>query len=122
VIRKYRKKPVVIEALKYDGENPKSYYKTNGVSIEGVSKIEICLRILDQGTKIILSSGFGNPEKVKAFLEAEKELGVKLFDALGVGGVFPSRMATMDIIEVEGKEIHKVGRKPMSNNRLLEVI
>ena len=41
---------------------------------------------------------------------------------LGVGGVFESRMATMDIIQVDGKDIHKVGRMPKDTSRLVKVI
>ena len=40
-----------------------------------------------------------NPEKVKALVQAEELLGTKLFDALGVGGVYsPCRASTMDIV------------------------
>ena len=99
------------------------YWFDKGVSIYGVYLVRKLLN--DSGykdVKIILSSGFGNPEKVKAFLEAEKILGMKLFDSLGVGGVFESRMATMDIIQVEGEEIHKVGRLPKDGSRLVKVM
>jgi len=101
----------------------KGYCSGRGVSIQGVYLVRKLLN--DSGyedVKIILSSGFGNPEKVKAFLEGEEILEIKLFDGLGVGGVFESRMATMDIIEVEGKEIHKVGRLPKDDNRLVKVM
>jgi len=99
-----------------------SYWFSKGVSVYGVYLVRKLLN--DNGfekVKIILSSGFGNPEKVKAFLDAEILFGMKLFDGLGVGGVYESRMATMDIIEVEGKEIHKVGRLPKDDSRLKEV-
>ena len=52
------------------------------------------------------------------------DLGVKLFDALGVGGIFkPCRMATMDIVAVGDTEesmtpISKVGRPYNPNPRL----
>ncbi|KKL23879.1 hypothetical protein LCGC14_2420980, partial [marine sediment metagenome] len=76
------------------------YVFNPGVSLYGVYLVRKLLN--DSGfvnVKIILSSGFGNPDKVKVFIEAEKILGMKLFDGLGVGGVYESRMATMDIIE-----------------------
>lgn len=92
---------------------------SRGVSVEGVY---ILRKILPEKIKIILSSGFGNIEKVKLFLHYENVLGIKLFDSLGVGGVFESRMATMDIIEAEGKEIHKVGRNPKEFSRLVRIL
>ena len=89
-----------------------------GVSIEGVY---ILRKVLPEKVKIILSSGFGNPAKVKRFTHAEKITETKLFDGLGVGGVFHSIMSTMDIIEVDGQVIHKVGREAKPNSDL-EVI
>lgn len=107
---------------------PYKYWFGNGVTATGVLKLVYALRqqIKDHPhvtkmPKITLSSGFGNPEKVKAFLDFEKEYKVKLFDSLGVGGVYESRMATADIISVAGKEIHKVGRVPRPNERLKRV-
>ena len=50
---------------------------------------------------MLLTSGFGDVNKVKAFVAAEKALGIKLFDGLGVGGLYkPCRAATMDIVGV----------------------
>lgn len=94
------------------------YWFGKGVNISGVY---ILRKILPENIKIILSSGFGNEEKVKEFVEAEKILKMKLFDGLGVGGVFHSRMATSDIMEVEGQEIHKVGRNPKKSDRLIKI-
>lgn len=90
-----------------------------GVSVEGVRLIRTHI---PKHVKIILSSGFGNPEKVKLFLDAEKDLGIRLFDALGVGGVFNSIMATADIIRVENTPIHKVGRGERYNPKLKRVL
>ncbi len=98
-------------------------WNEKGVSVSGVYAIRKLLN--DEGydkVKIILSSGFGNPFKVEKFIEAEELLKMKLFDGLGVGGVYESRMATMDIIEVEGKEIHKVGRLPKDASRLRKIL
>ena len=71
-----------------------------------------------EDVKVILTSGFGKPEKVKAFVDAEKELGLKLFDGLGVGGVYDARMSTMDIVAVDNVPMAKVGRSYRPNKRL----
>ena len=100
------------------------YWFGAGVTVSGVYAVR---KALDEAghedVKIILSSGFGEPEKVRAFVKAEKELGIKLFDALGVGGVFPARMSTMDIVAVGEdrynlKPMAKVGRGYHPNKRL----
>ena len=94
----------------------------NGVTVCGVYTLKRAL--LETGNdhvKIMLSSGFGKPEKVQTFVHAEALLGVQLFDGLGVGGIFESRFSTMDIIAVEGQEIHKKGRKPLPADRLKAV-
>jgi len=95
---------------------------SKGVSIKGVYLLRKILN--DAGfehIKIVLSSGFANPDKVRNFIEAEKECGLQLFDMLGVGQVFYSRVSTGDIIEVEGIPIHKVGRPFKNNSKLREV-
>ena len=92
--------------------------KEKGVSVSGI----IVLRRVLPRIKIMLSSGFGNLQKVKDFLNAEKIYKITLFNGLGVGGVFESRMATSDIIEVDGQSIHKVGRPYRPNERLERVI
>ena len=97
------------------------YAFNKGVSIFGATLLHEVLKT-EGDYKIMLSSGFGKLEKVEAFVEAEKEVGYQIFDGLGVGGVFESRMATMDIIEVEGQKIHKVGRNPKSNEKLERVM
>lgn len=111
------------------GENymetaPQDKVSDRGVSLSGVVEFNNCLmeRAIRNDIKIILSSGFGNVDKVKSFVDYEKRENVRLFDGLGVGGVFESRLATMDIIEVEGQEIHKVGREPRNNDRLERVL
>lgn len=105
------------------------YWYGKGVTVTGVYALR---RALDQfghsDVKIVLTSGFGDPEKVKAFVEAEKKLGVKLFDALGVGGIYkPCRMATMDVVAVGETEdsmvpISKVGRSYNPNSRLEQML
>jgi len=115
-----------VNAIRIDtcGENKmQGEMQTRGVTIGGVYAIRKVLNDSGYGNvDIILSSGFGDPNKVKAFTDAEKMLGIRLFDGLGVGGVFVSRAATMDIIEVEGQEIHKVGRLPKDTSRLKRII
>jgi nicotinate phosphoribosyltransferase len=111
-----------------DAPEARFWYGT-GVTVTGVYALR---KALDQAghkdVKIILSSGFADPEKVEAFVEAEKTLGVKLFDALGVGGIMkPCRMATMDIVAVgdsadEMTLISKVGRPYNPNPRLIMVM
>ncbi len=105
------------------------YWYGTGVTVTGVYALR---RALDQfghkDVKIILTSGFGDPGKVQAFVDAEKTLGVKLFDALGVGGIYkPCRMATMDVVAVGETEdtmtpISKVGRPYNPNPRLTRMM
>ena len=95
---------------------------SKGVSIKGVYLIRKMLNDAHlEKINICLSSGFANPDKVREFVKAEKELGMMLFDMLGVGQVFYSRVTTGDIVEVEGEEIHKVGRPYRPNLRLKKV-
>jgi nicotinate phosphoribosyltransferase len=102
----------------------RGYWRGNGVTVSGVYAMR---RDLDKngysGMKIALSSGFANPEKVQVFVEAEHLLGARLFDLLGVGQVFESRAAKMDIVAVgETPEkmvpVSKVGRQYNPNPRL----
>ena len=82
---------------------------------------------------IFLSSGFSNPEKVKAFNEGEELYGMKLYDGIGAGFLDGVRCATADVVAVgdnpeevdfyQGKVrqknlIHKVGRGPRPNKKL----
>lgn len=116
----------IVDAIRIDtcGENyMQDALDVKGVGVQGVYFVRKELN--DKGfdnVKIVLSSGFGNPEKVKMFLKGEKNYNIKLFDMLGVGGGYPARMSTMDIIEVGGKQIHKVGRMPKPNNRLEKIL
>jgi nicotinate phosphoribosyltransferase len=100
------------------------YWFGNGVTITGVYAMR---KALDKNgyadMKIALSSGFAEPRKVKAFVNAEEILEVKLFDMLGVGQIFESRAAKMDIVAVgETAEnfvpISKTGRVYNPNPRL----
>ena len=104
------------------------YWYGNGVTVTGVLALRQSLDAAGyENVKMFLTSGFGSVNKVKAFVEAEKVLGVKLFDALGVGGVYsPVRTTTMDIVAVGDtaetmQPISKVGRPYRPNARLQEV-
>lgn len=105
------------------------FWYGTGVTVTGVYALRKALdQAGHQNVKIILTSGFGDPAKVQAFIDAEKALGVRLFDALGVGGIFkPCRMATMDIVAVGDSAdalmpISKVGRPYNPNARLERVL
>ncbi|MBU4503010.1 MAG: nicotinate phosphoribosyltransferase [Nanoarchaeota archaeon] len=104
-------------------DNGNTYETGNGVTIELAYNMR---KALDSAgfpdAKIVLSSGFGKVDKVKAFVEAEKKLGVKLFDAIGAGGLFNAHYATADIVEKDGKPFSKKGRKLNPNPRLEEVL
>jgi nicotinate phosphoribosyltransferase len=100
------------------------YWFGTGVTITGVYAVNKALK--ENGFNYVrttLSSGFANHKKVEAFTRAEEILGVKLYDALGVGQLFKSRAAKMDIVAVgETLEtmipISKVGRGYNPNPRL----
>lgn len=107
------------------------YWAGSGVSISGVSALRTALDSFGyQEVKIVLSSGFGDTRKVQAFLNAEKILGQKLFDALGVGGLYtPRREAKLELVAVADKAedldkfpMAKVGRGYRPNPRLQEVV
>jgi len=100
------------------------YWYGNGVTITGVYALRSAL---DQAgfnnVKIVLSSSFGDPEKVAAFLRAERLLKTVLVDSFGVGGVFDSRAAKMDIVAVgdsalDLRAISKAGRIERVNPEL----
>ncbi len=104
------------------------YWFGTGVSVTGVYAVRKALN--ENGfekIQIMLSSGFGDVRKVEAFTKAEKIIGMKLFDSLGVGGIYDSRDSTMDIVAV-GETIEtmvptaKVGRTYKPNPRLKRII
>jgi len=101
-------------------ENSGEFCKAKGVSVELAVKTR---KALDEHgfshVKIFLSSVF-NPMKVREFIEAEKKHG-KFFDAIGTGSVFNYRIATMDMVERNGKPCHKTGRPHLASDRLKEV-
>ena len=112
-----------------DAESPSArYWYGNGVTVSGVYALRLALNEAGfDGVRIVLSSGFGDVEKIKAFTQAEEQLGVRLFDMLGVGGVFPARYATMDVVAAghaapDMRPLSKTGRKYRPNAGLVEVI
>jgi len=109
-----------------NGDPP--YWSSTGVCIRGVAAVRQALNKSGfQNINIVLSSGFGSISKVRAFIDAEQSLGIKLFDMLGVGELFPLRGATMDIVGV-GESIDtiqpmaKAGRKYTENKKLQRVV
>ncbi len=106
--------------LKKDSNDFKS---GRGVTVELAKNLRNALNKNGfNNVKIILSSGFANPEKVRAFIDAEQEMGIKIFDSLGVGQLFYSRSATADIAEVDGKLLSKFGRHLKINKRLVRML
>ena len=94
-----------------------------GVTIELARNLRLALDHAGyQDSPITLSSGFGNPEKVRRFVEAEKALGIRLFDSLGVGQLWEGRSATADIVKINGRLCSKVGRPYRPNKRLKRVL
>jgi len=105
-------------------EEDMKYWFGNGVTVTGTYAVRKALDQAGHGdVKIFLSSGFGDVEKVRAFTRAEEIIGLRLYDALGVGGLYHSRSATMDIVAVgESLEslvpVAKIGRMYRPNHRL----
>jgi nicotinate phosphoribosyltransferase len=98
------------------------HYK-KGVTVELARKLRLALDYAGyEDSPITLSSGFANPEKVRRFVEAEKALGIRLFDSLGVGQLWEGRSATADIVGINGKQRSKVGRQFKPNKRLKRVL
>lgn len=101
------------------------FWVGTGVTITGVYALRKALDAADHSSvKIFLTSGFGDINKVNAFVQAEKLLDTKLFDALGVGGIYkPCRASTMDIVMAGENEqsmipVSKVGRSYKPNPAL----
>lgn len=118
--------------------DPGHYWTGTGVTIKGVGNLRQGLdRKGYRDVKIILTSGFSNPNKVQAFDEAKKALGLQLYDGIGAGFLDGPRTATADIIAVgetiddvdynvkplaQKNIIHKVGRPPKENKTLERIL
>ncbi|MCA9478424.1 MAG: nicotinate phosphoribosyltransferase [Nanoarchaeota archaeon] len=100
------------------------YWVGTGVTVSGVYALRKGLDAAGhENVGIFLTSGFGDETKVDAFIEAEKQLGMQLFTGIGVGGLYKSLAATMDIVAVGADEhslepMSKVGRTYKPNERL----
>jgi nicotinate phosphoribosyltransferase len=119
---------------------PIPYFYGKGVTISGVGAIKLALEETRyKGLGIFLSSGFSNPEKVKAFNHCEERnvYTGKIYSGIGAGFLDGVRCATADIIavadepdkvdfyttQVEQKNIiHKIGRPPKPNYTLGRVL
>lgn len=107
------------EAFDPDAE---PYETGTGVRIEGVKALRDTL--IEEGygenTEIILSSGFGDKEKARAFVDAHKAYAEEteerfgasydLFHGIGAGAFADGSHGTADIYAVEGKPQYKTGR------------
>ncbi len=103
--------------------NGMQYETGNGVTIELVKNFYQQLKSMGYVNKqIVLSSGFADAKKVAAFSAAEKKLGHRLFDSLGVGGLYKAIETKADIVEVDGRRISKAGRFFRPIDRLEEVV
>ncbi len=99
------------------------YETGTGVRISGVKALRD--RLIEEGygdnTEIILSSGFGDPDKAGAFVEAqetyrqesEERFGESydLFHGVGAGSFDDGIHCTADIYEVDGEPMAKTGRE-----------
>ncbi|MBT3398153.1 nicotinate phosphoribosyltransferase [archaeon] len=115
----------------------RKFWEGNGVTVYGVRALRKALNEAShEYVKTGLSSGFSNPEKVKAFNEGEREFKMRLYDFLGAGFLDGIRTATADVIavgeepdqvdfyvgrDVEARNItHKNGRPPKPNKKYME--
>ena len=129
--REYRSEGVILHEEPVNTSVPEEdrvCWFGNGVTVTGVFAVRDALNKNGyEHIEIMLTSGFGNPEKVRAFVRAEKLIGVRLFDSLGVGGIFDSREATMDVVSVgvsvdSFEPVSKQGRGYRKNPRLSRVL
>jgi nicotinate phosphoribosyltransferase len=120
-------------------DGTKKYWEGKGVTVDGVAKLRRAMNehSYSEHVKIVLSSGFGNPEKVQAFNDGEKYYNLKLYDMIGAGFIDDVRTATADIVAIGNnvdeidfyagkfsKEnlFYKVGRPPMPNYNLERIL
>ncbi|SKA64835.1 nicotinate phosphoribosyltransferase [Desulfobaculum bizertense] len=103
-------------------DDGRRYWTGNGVTVELVHGLR--QRLDAEGfehVNIVLSSGFGNLDKIRAFKEGEAKYG-RLFESIGIGSLFPAHFATADIVRVDGEDFAKAGRFLRPNSRLVRVI
>ncbi len=103
----------------FDGRR---YWTGPGVTVAGTLAVRQALDAAGFAhVDIVLSSGFGNLDKLAAFAEAEKRHG-RLFSSLGIGGLYPAWFATADIVQAKGSNLAKNGREYRPNPRLVRVL
>lgn len=99
-----------------------SYETGTGVRIAGVKALRDTL--IEEGygdqTEIILSSGFGNPEKARAFVDAQAQYreetaeqfgeSYDLFSGVGAGAFADGIHCTADMYAADGEAMYKTGR------------
>ncbi|MFP5258871.1 MAG: nicotinate phosphoribosyltransferase [Acidobacteriota bacterium] len=102
--------------------NGRDFASGKGVTIASVAAVRAALDAAGfKQVNIVLSSGFGNLDKVAAFAAAERRHG-RLFESLGIGGLFPAWCATADIVRVAGRPLAKAGRAYRENPRLRQIV
>ena len=103
----------------YNGQKARdpSYNVGTGVTIELAKNFR--LNLIKNGfgnyTDTLLSSGFGDEEKARIFMEADREFkektGYYLFTGVGIGEVSKAIFCTADPFEVDDKPFSKTGRE-----------
>jgi hypothetical protein len=117
------------------GDPANKYWYGRGVSVSGVLALKLAIEneSTSPKTDVFLTSGMGDPLKLRAFIDAERTalqsgaLKRQLFSGLGVGGVFPGEqtiITTDDITAVGATEntmigVYKTGRPPRANPLLV---
>jgi nicotinate phosphoribosyltransferase len=98
-----------------NGRDP-TYQTGTGVTVELIKNMKnnLIKNGYGESTEIILSSGFGDEEKAKIFMQANREFkektGYNLFTSVGIGESTPAKFCTADIYQIEQWPFHKVGR------------
>jgi nicotinate phosphoribosyltransferase len=103
----------------FDG---RAYQTGPGVTVAGVRAVRNALDAAGfVHVNIVLSSGFGDLAKAAAFAADEARHG-RLFESVGVGGLFEAWYATADIVRADGQALAKAGRSFRDNPRLRRVL
>ncbi len=100
----------------WQGRDP-AYMTGTGITIELATNFRnnLIAHGLGDYTETFLTSGMGNEEKAKAFMEADRafktKTGCNLFAGVGVGEISPAIFCTADIFEIDGRQFAKNGRE-----------
>jgi len=120
-------------------DGTEKYINGRGVTANGVYALRNALDNKGyHGVGVYVSSGFSNPEKVRAFNKVEKTKGKRIYSGIGAGFLDGVRTFTADVIAiaddpdkvdfytgkgVKAKDIfHKVGRPPRINKTLRRIV